>query len=62
MHGMVAEGVFTTGAAVELAKRYQVEMPITQQMHSILNSGKSPREAIQELMLRSAKRETEFHS
>ena len=62
MHGMVAEGVFTTAAAVELAKKYGVEMPITQQMHSILNSGKPPRDAIQELMSRSAKRETEFSS
>jgi glycerol-3-phosphate dehydrogenase (NAD(P)+) len=62
MHGMVAEGVFTTGAAVELANRYRVEMPITQQMHAILDGGKSPREAIQELMSRSSKRETEISS
>ena len=58
MHGMVAEGVFTTHAAVELARARQVEMPITSQMDAILNHGKSPREAIQELMTRSAKSET----
>jgi glycerol-3-phosphate dehydrogenase (NAD(P)+) len=35
-----------------------VEMPITEQMHAILHGGKSPREAIQELMSRSGKSET----
>jgi glycerol-3-phosphate dehydrogenase (NAD(P)+) len=58
MHGMVAEGVFTTRAAVELARVYKVEMPITAQMDAILNHGKAPREAIHELMTRSGKRET----
>jgi len=58
MHGMVAEGVFTTTAAVGLAHARGVEMPITQQMHAILHDGKSPREAIQELMTRSGKSET----
>jgi len=62
MHGMVAEGVLTTGTAVELARKHNVEMPITQQMHAILNHGKSPGRAIQELMSRSAKREDEFAS
>ena len=59
MHGMVAEGVFTTGAAIELARRCGVEMPIAQQMHAILHEGKAPREAIYELMTRSAKSETQ---
>jgi glycerol-3-phosphate dehydrogenase (NAD(P)+) len=58
MHGMVAEGVFTTTAAVGLAHARGVEMPITEQMHAILHHGKSPREAIQELMTRSGKSET----
>jgi glycerol-3-phosphate dehydrogenase (NAD(P)+) len=58
MHGMVAEGVFTTSAAVGLARARNVEMPITEQMHAILHQGKSPREAIQELMTRSGKSET----
>ena len=57
MHGMVAEGVFTTDAAVQLARAQRVEMPITEQMHAILSQGKSPSEAIQELMARSSKRE-----
>jgi glycerol-3-phosphate dehydrogenase (NAD(P)+) len=58
MHGMVAEGVFTTTAAVGLAKARGVEMPITEQMHAILHQGKSPREAIQVLMSRKGKSET----
>ena len=58
MHGMVAEGVFTTDAAVQLARSHHVEMPITEQMHAILSQGKSPSEAIQELMARTSKRES----
>jgi glycerol-3-phosphate dehydrogenase (NAD(P)+) len=57
MHGAVAEGVFTTTAAVGLAHARSVEMPITEQMHAILHHGKSPREAIHELMTRSGKSE-----
>ena len=57
MHGMVAEGVLTTNAAVGLAKAHSVEMPISEKMHAILHEGKSPREAIHELMTRSAKSE-----
>ena len=50
MHGMVAEGVLTTNAAVGLARRTGVEMPITEQMHAVLQQGKSARESIRELM------------
>lgn len=58
MHGMVAEGVFTTHAAVQLAHARKVEMPIVAQIDAILNHGKSPRDAIHELMTRSGKSET----
>ena len=58
MHGMVAEGVLTTNAAVGLGRRWGVEMPIIEQMYAILHNGKSPSEAIRELMTRSAKSET----
>jgi glycerol-3-phosphate dehydrogenase (NAD(P)+) len=58
MHGMVAEGVSTTTAAVGLARARGIEMPIAEQMHAILHEGKSPREAIYELMTRSGKSET----
>jgi glycerol-3-phosphate dehydrogenase (NAD(P)+) len=57
MHGMVAEGIFTTTAAVGLAKARGVEMPITEQMYAILHEGKDPQEAIYELMTRSSKSE-----
>ncbi len=52
MHGMVAEGVLTTNAAIGLARKMGVEMPITEQMHAILHEGKSPQEAIRDLMSR----------
>jgi glycerol-3-phosphate dehydrogenase (NAD(P)+) len=52
MHGMVAEGVLTTNAAIGLARKMGVEMPITEQMHAILQQGKSPQEAIRDLMAR----------
>jgi glycerol-3-phosphate dehydrogenase (NAD(P)+) len=54
---MIAEGVKTTSATVELAGRYSVEMPIAQQMHAMLNLGRSPADAIRELMERSLKTE-----
>jgi len=53
----VAEGIKTTDAAVALARRYQVEMPITEQMYQMLYHGLSPRQAIQRLMERSLKGE-----
>jgi glycerol-3-phosphate dehydrogenase (NAD(P)+) len=54
---MVAEGIRTTLAACALAERAGVEMPIALQMRAVLYEGKPPREAVQELMLRSLKRE-----
>jgi len=57
MHGAVAEGVFTTKAAVGLARKKNVEMPITEQMYAILENGKPPQQAIEDLMTRAAKRE-----
>jgi glycerol-3-phosphate dehydrogenase (NAD(P)+) len=54
---MVAEGIKTTNAAVDLARRHAVEMPISEQMFQMLHFGISPREAIQRLMERSLKGE-----
>jgi glycerol-3-phosphate dehydrogenase (NAD(P)+) len=54
---MVAEGVETTFAAVELATRYGVEMPITTQVNAVLREGKPPKDAIRDLMERSLKSE-----
>ena len=55
--GHVAEGVHTTRAALGLARRHAIEMPIAEQMELILNEGKDPREAIRDLMLRPGKNE-----
>jgi glycerol-3-phosphate dehydrogenase (NAD(P)+) len=54
---MVAEGIKTTNAVADLAKRHSVEMPICEQMLQMLQFGLSPREAIQRLMDRSLKGE-----
>jgi glycerol-3-phosphate dehydrogenase (NAD(P)+) len=53
----VAEGVKTTAATVELARRCSIEMPITHQVHQILQGRISPRDAIRELMERALKNE-----
>ena len=39
---MVAEGVGTTAATLALARRHGVEMPITEQMHAVLDQGRAP--------------------
>ncbi|QOY88089.1 NAD(P)H-dependent glycerol-3-phosphate dehydrogenase [Paludibaculum fermentans] len=54
---MVAEGVQTTYAAMDLSARLGVELPITRQMYAILREGKSPREGLHDLMDRSLKEE-----
>jgi glycerol-3-phosphate dehydrogenase (NAD(P)+) len=54
---MVAEGVKTTNAAVELAERHGIEMPIASQMFRLLHHGISPHDAIRSLMERSLKDE-----
>lgn len=56
MH-MVAEGVHTTYAAVELASRLGVDMPITLEMHAVLRGQKTPRDSLRDLMERSLKEE-----
>jgi glycerol-3-phosphate dehydrogenase (NAD(P)+) len=57
LQGKVAEGVRTTSAALGLAKAHGVEMPITEQMAAILEHGKSPQDAIRELMARPGRDE-----
>ena len=55
--GMVVEGVRTTKAAYQLAKKYDVPMPITEQLYDVLFSDKTPKEAVDILMGRLKKRE-----
>jgi glycerol-3-phosphate dehydrogenase (NAD(P)+) len=57
LNGKVAEGVRSTAAALGLAARYGVEMPITEQMDAILHHSKSPKEAMRELMSRPGRDE-----
>src|SRR6185503_4184816 len=53
----VAEGVPTTKAVMQLAKRHKVEMPITQAVHAVLFEGKDAIGALSDLMSREAKAE-----
>jgi glycerol-3-phosphate dehydrogenase (NAD(P)+) len=53
----VAEGVETTRAAFELARRVEVEMPIIEQMYAILYEGRAPADALRALMTRDPKPE-----
>ncbi len=57
LHGKVAEGVGSTAAALGLARKHGVEMPITEQMEAILHHGKSPKDAIRDLMSRPGRDE-----
>jgi glycerol-3-phosphate dehydrogenase (NAD(P)+) len=54
---MVAEGVGTTAAMLALARRHGIETPIAEQVHAVLHQGRSPRQAIRELMDRPLKQE-----
>jgi glycerol-3-phosphate dehydrogenase (NAD(P)+) len=54
---MVAEGVGTAAPLLALAREHQIEMPITEQVDAILHAGKSPRDAIRDIMERPLKRE-----
>ncbi len=54
---MIAEGVETTAAACDLARKWHVDMPITEQMDAILQGRTAPRDAIRGLMERQLKPE-----
>lgn len=54
---MIAEGVYTSKSAYELSKKYDIEMPITEQVYQVIFENKDPKEAIQELMKRDKKNE-----
>jgi len=57
---MVAEGIRNSVAIASLAAQRGVEMPITQQMVAVLHHGKDPRKAVEQLMTRELKSETEI--
>lgn len=54
---MVVEGVYSTRSAVSLAKKYEIEMPIIEQVNKILFEGKDPKKSVSNLMLRDTKLE-----
>jgi len=54
---MVVEGVYSAKAAMELAKKYNVQLPIIEQVNAILFEGKNADRAVKELMLRDKKLE-----
>ena len=52
---MVVEGVYSAKAALALSKKYEVPMPIVEQVNAVLFENKSAKEAIADLMLRDKK-------
>jgi len=52
---MVVEGVYSAKAAMALAKKYDVQLPIIEQVNAVLFEGKSADQAVKELMLRDKK-------
>ena len=58
MHGRVAEGVRTTDAALGVARRVGVEMPITEKVAAVLHEQISAKEAMRELMSRPGRDES----
>lgn len=55
--GMVVEGINALPAALELADRYQVELPITFAVDAVVNGGQDPRRVVLDLMMRDKKAE-----
>lgn len=60
--GLLVEGVNTARAAWQLAQRYRVEMPITEQVQAILFEGCPPQVGLARVMTRSPKEEGEDRS
>lgn len=54
---MVVEGVYSAKAAAKLAREYGVSMPIVEEVNAVLFEGKSPAEAVNELMTRESRSE-----
>lgn len=54
---MVVEGVYSAKAALALSKKYEIEMPIVEEVNKVLFEGKDAKEALNELMMRESKDE-----
>ena len=55
--GHVAEGVFTAAEVIGRSKQLGIEMPITQEVNAVIHNGKSPRDAVLDLLDRAIKQE-----
>jgi glycerol-3-phosphate dehydrogenase (NAD(P)+) len=55
--GHVAEGVFTAAEVIGRSKQLGIDMPITQEVNAVIHNGKSPREAVLDLLGRAIKSE-----
>lgn len=54
---MVVEGVYSAKAAMKLSEKYHVQLPIIEQVNKVLFEGKSPEQAVKDLMLRGKREE-----
>ena len=54
---MVVEGVYSAKAAAKLAEKYQVSMPIVEEVNKVLFEGKAPARAVDDLMMRESRSE-----
>ena len=54
---MVVEGVYSAKAAIALAKKYEINMPIIEQVNAVLFENQPAKDAVMELMLRDKKAE-----
>lgn len=52
---MVVEGVYSAKAAMQLSKKYNVQLPIIEQVNAVLFEGKSADQAVKDLMVRDKK-------
>ncbi|NMA83129.1 MAG: NAD(P)H-dependent glycerol-3-phosphate dehydrogenase [Epulopiscium sp.] len=57
---MVVEGVHTAKAALAFCKKYEVEMPIVQEINKVLFESKNPKKAVVDLMMRSRTEEQDI--
>ena len=53
----VVEGVYSAGAALKLARKHRVEMPIVEQVNAVLFENTAPSDAVRDLMMRDKKEE-----
>ena len=58
--GMVVEGINAIPAALELQKKYGIEMPLVDGIDAVVNHGADPRETVRALMTRAPRSELDY--